>query len=577
MLIPALNAANYTWSYYALPTICVMAAVLLLGVLALLREGRTLVSVSFFLVTLTIGIWLFCFSALYLANNSVTADRWVHAAYLGVPAIPAAGYQFTVAVLRTYARHRRQVWLIWLLAAVFSAAGIATNTIVMGLYHYWWGFYPLYGPLGAPFCIFFFGILIACMVHFVQGYRAAPAGVPRLRIRWFMTAFAIAYLGSADFAAVYGVPLYPFGYLALLGFLVVAAWTIWRYHLIDITPAFAASHILATMTDALLVLDPAGVIRLVNQAATTLLGMSETALLGEPIGEVLGSPPPPADPGALSPGSARRDYELAYHTPAGTSRWLSVAPSVMYGRHGEPEAIVCIVQDLTAREEAAKEIRRLNATLEARVSERTALLEATNLELEREVAERTRAERLLQQLATVDDLTGLWNRREMERMLDDDITRSRRFRHSLGLLMVDIDHFKLVNDTYGHQAGDAVVRWVAEVLLDSVRSTDRVSRYGGDEFLVVLPETTEPKARQVAEKIRGHLVAWPFSGQAVGGESMEIPITVSIGVADFPADGSSKTELIAAADEALYEAKRRGRNCTVIFVRALASMDRSLG
>ncbi len=162
----------------------------------------------------------------------------------------------------------------------------------------------------------------------------------------------------------------------------------------------------------------------------------------------------------------------------------------------------------------------------------------------------------LHRLATRDELTGLVNRREFDRLLDAEWTRARSFGHRLALAMVDIDHFKLVNDRRGHPAGDAVLREVARRLRGAVRPVDIVARFGGEEFALVLIEAGPDGARRAAlaacEAVRGHAVE--------SGEGPPLELTVSAGWAVAPENAASASELVAAADRALYAAKGQGRN-----------------
>ena len=155
-----------------------------------------------------------------------------------------------------------------------------------------------------------------------------------------------------------------------------------------------------------------------------------------------------------------------------------------------------------------------------------------------------------------DTLTGLYNRRYMEEMLDREIRRAVRTHRPLGILMLDLDHFKTFNDTYGHDAGDSVLREAAAFVAKSVRSEDTLCRYGGEEFVVILPTATLEGAQIRAEAIRSKLreLTVLHQGQTLG------TITVSIGVSAFPNHGASPRELLAAADAALYTAKREGRD-----------------
>jgi two-component system, cell cycle response regulator len=167
----------------------------------------------------------------------------------------------------------------------------------------------------------------------------------------------------------------------------------------------------------------------------------------------------------------------------------------------------------------------------------------------------------LRRLATRDQLTGLLNRREFERILTEEEERARRFGHSLALVMLDIDHFKTVNDTHGHSAGDVVLREVAQRIAAEVRSVDRVVRFGGEEFAVILVQMDRGGAFDVAQRLCTAVELEPIAAK----EGVKLNITVSAGVAALPDDAQSALTLLNAADKALYAAKGRGRNRAVGF------------
>ncbi|MDH5571827.1 MAG: diguanylate cyclase [Gammaproteobacteria bacterium] len=167
-----------------------------------------------------------------------------------------------------------------------------------------------------------------------------------------------------------------------------------------------------------------------------------------------------------------------------------------------------------------------------------------------------RNEMLLQQLATHDGLTGLFNRRQFNQMLRDAITQHVRYERPLSLLMIDIDHFKQVNDEYGHPAGDKVLIELAKRLTLQSRIIDKVCRYGGEEFVILLPETDSAGALIFAQRLCEVMSAEPVD---LGGDS-QITVTISIGVASYPDHASTSHALLSAADQALYTAKETGRN-----------------
>jgi two-component system cell cycle response regulator len=158
-------------------------------------------------------------------------------------------------------------------------------------------------------------------------------------------------------------------------------------------------------------------------------------------------------------------------------------------------------------------------------------------------------------LSNTDPLTGLYNRRRFEEVLESEFAKSMRYQLPLSLMMIDIDHFKSVNDTYGHAVGDAVLKGVANIILKSLRDVDTVCRWGGEEFLVLEPMTGKSEASLPARRILETVSAHSFA------DMTNEKKTVSIGIAVIPQEGiDTPDKLIQAADRALYEAKRKGRN-----------------
>jgi diguanylate cyclase (GGDEF)-like protein len=185
-----------------------------------------------------------------------------------------------------------------------------------------------------------------------------------------------------------------------------------------------------------------------------------------------------------------------------------------------------------------------------------ALLDSLSLPIASALANAVRiaeAERLSQ----TDDLTKLHNARYLRQFLLNEIRRARRYGSSVAALFLDLDDFKRINDEHGHLVGSHVLMEVAGVILSSVRDTDAVARYGGDEFVIVLPDTGTELAGSVAERIRHKMGKYRFTG----GRRLQLSLTASFGVAAFPLHASSPQQLIACADTAMYEAKAGNKNC----------------
>jgi len=173
----------------------------------------------------------------------------------------------------------------------------------------------------------------------------------------------------------------------------------------------------------------------------------------------------------------------------------------------------------------------------------------------------------LKELSAIDGLTELYNRSFLELFLEKEIETARKKNQKVSVIMVDMDHFKEINDTYGHTVGDHVLTIFAQVVLKCIRKTDVIARYGGDEFIVVLPNTDTDTARIIAERIRAEVentVVPPI-------DNIEVPpIRCSVGISTFPEFCDSKISLLKTSDAALYMAKRSGRNCIRVYQRDFA-------
>ena len=201
----------------------------------------------------------------------------------------------------------------------------------------------------------------------------------------------------------------------------------------------------------------------------------------------------------------------------------------------------------------------LNNELEDQVAIRTAELKRINEMLMAEIEERKRIEQQLHHLATTDPLTGGLNRRHFFELAQQEFDRSQRYDRKISIILFDVDHFKEVNDTYGHIAGDQLLQTIVERFSRNLRQMDIFGRYGGDEFVILLPETNIDQARLAAERL--HQIVTSNSVETSRGI---IPIQISIGVANLD-DSDDMETLLIKTDQALYKAKETGRNRVVVF------------
>jgi diguanylate cyclase (GGDEF)-like protein/PAS domain S-box-containing protein len=235
-----------------------------------------------------------------------------------------------------------------------------------------------------------------------------------------------------------------------------------------------------------------------------------------------------------------RAYRLLKHD--GGQFWGEVASAVIHDGIGGVEGLLTVIRDINERKFLEEALHRTNSSLMSQIQE-------TN-----------RLQAQLREQAVRDPLTGLYNRRYLDATLDREISRANRNGHSLALAILDIDHFKKVNDTYGHQCGDDVLKSLGAMLRTSVRGGDIACRWGGEEFMLVLPHMSLDTARQRTDQWRT-----AFSSIAFALGEDQANITLSVGIAVFPDHGRDAATLIQCADIALYTAKSEGRNRVVVF------------
>jgi len=206
-------------------------------------------------------------------------------------------------------------------------------------------------------------------------------------------------------------------------------------------------------------------------------------------------------------------------------------------------------------------IKRQNLQLEEEVSTQTRDLQEANQQLKSEIEKRIQVELKLQELAITDSLTGLYNRRHFFELAEKELSRALRYNRHFSLILVDIDRFKDVNDQFGHLYGDRVLEITARCISQNSRDVDIPGRYGGDEFVILVPETPQPHARVLAERLCRSVPA-----QLAELEELTEPVTLSIGIAPFRGETDMHIDtLFERADQSLYAAKDAGRNSIIVW------------
>jgi len=318
---------------------------------------------------------------------------------------------------------------------------------------------------------------------------------------------------------------------------VVYVYAIFRHQFMDLVPV-ARGHLIENMPDGVIVLDVRGRIVDINPAMENFLDAPAASFIGKNVSEAINIWNESTK--HLLTGSENTRTEL--RLPNKISVYLDLRVTPLYNRDQQLSGRLIVFRDVTERREVERDLRLSRDRLQ------TQLIEIGLLQSQ------------LREQAIRDSLTNVFNRRYMEETLDRELARAAREVYPLCIVMMDIDHFKKVNDTYGHEAGDVVLKTLSNMLTNQSRQGDFVCRYGGEEFVLVMPNIGLEVAKGRANSLLGLI-----SSLFVPLGRFNLNITVSMGISCFPEHGETKDELLRMADKALYAAKNNGRNCVEVY------------
>jgi len=292
--------------------------------------------------------------------------------------------------------------------------------------------------------------------------------------------------------------------------------------------------------DAVVVTDLQGIVTDWNTGAEKLYGYTRNEIIGKPV-SILHAPEDveriTAEVFAAIEHQGYWTGEIKKVAKDQSIGWIESSVIPIFDEQNQPIGALGINRDITQRREIQQELLVANENLQSQLQEIEILQEK------------------LREQATLDPLTGLYNRRYLIDMMQREIARAKREDIPISVAIMDLDHFKDINDTFGHKGGDAVLEAMAELFLSHVRASDIVCRYGGEEFIFLMPGASIDTAAERMEELRKLI-----EEKAIIHNDKAIPVTVSIGVASYPIHGDNDESLLLEADNMLYNSKRNGRN-----------------
>ena len=355
MTIVLFFSASQSSNGLALATLFTAAAILVLGLAVVARARGSLVSLLFFAIAVAAAGWLGSFSAIHQSENFSHALAWAHIAFFFASLIPAAIFHFTAVYVGRRQELRGAIVFCWMFCAAVALVGATTSLFTVGLWHYSWGYYPRGSPWDISYVAVFAGMLVAS-IRLLRRAARDVEGASGERARALMYAFIASSFALWDFLPMIGVGLVPVGFLAILAFTGIAANAIWRHQLVELTPEYAASQILATMKGAVIVADLAGKIRVINHGAASLLGYNEEDLVGKHIRTII-DPEGTVSSGELLQSQGMLDQQMGWRNARGGRVDVVASSSHVRDSAGVPVGVVYVAADVTERRRGEQALR----------------------------------------------------------------------------------------------------------------------------------------------------------------------------------------------------------------------------
>jgi diguanylate cyclase (GGDEF)-like protein/PAS domain S-box-containing protein len=393
-----------------------------------------------------------------------------------------------------------------------------------------------------------YGLLLAGFVLLLRTLaRSAP--LFRAQIGMLLLGASLPWIANIytqfGFSSFQDLDLTPIAF-SLTG--LVFAYALFRQRLFDLLPV-ARSLIVERMSDGVLVVDHQWRILDINPAARRMLNCGDE-VLGKSGIELF---PEWRDLASILE-EGRSDYRAEVQGRRDAGRRIDLTIGPLLDRRERLSGYLIVFRDITERWQAEQAVRRANEELKERLKEINVL------------------QKRLRMQAVRDPLTDLYNRRHLVEVLERELLRAGQDESLVSIVLIDIDDFKQINDTYGHKAGDAALRYLADLFRAHIRGSDIACRYGGEEFVLVMPGTPPEVARQRVEHLRREFQSADLYGKKTAGLT-----TLSIGVAAYPVNGRRAEEVLHAADEAMYRAKAQGGGRTLLHDAARRPAKKTTG
>ncbi len=505
------------------------------------------------LLLLAMAIWAACYATRWMNISVETKIFWFRVMFIGVACIPTLFLLFTLSFTHNESWLTPRRLILLSIQPITSLLLQWTNQYHEFIYRSLKiiqenGFVTIELTRGPWYFLNIVYSYTIIATGFLLMSRAALRSGPlyRYQYRLILVASLLPWAGNIfnelNFNVSSNLDLAPLTF-GLSGIIFVFA--ILRTHFMDLIPV-ARSHLIENMRDGVMVLNAQNRVVDINPAMESFLEKPSSFYLGKNAAEVFDGWMQKTD-SLWEEVETRAELEV----PGKPSRYLDLFVTPLYDRGHLLNGRLMVFRDVTERKQNEKRLRYANERLQ------TQLIEIGLLQSK------------LREQAIRDPLTNLFNRRYLEETLDRELARAEREAYPVCIIMIDLDHFKKTNDTYGHDAGDEVLKALARTLSEQSRRGDFACRYGGEEFVIVMPNITKHTAYERAKKLRRRL-----NSLEIPYECHRLTTTISIGIAAYPANGETRQALLRAADQAMYGAKRAGRDHILTYDQYIMSEEK---
>lgn len=537
-------------------------AYIILGIYILFKGRHSITNRAFFLLCITTSIWALGYAFMATAPNKEIANYWRIVSSAGWCFFFSVWLEFAISIkyaTKNKINYKKRL-LLYIPAAIFFINNLTyiPNDVIIRYNNGWNDIYPtdIYQILFIAYYVT--ALIIGVIVIYKWGKKSTSKREKKQARIFIVSVLTAFFLGvpTDTILPMMGIQVFPVAIVFVAIFMLGIWYAITKYNMMIMTPEYVSDYIFRAVNDPIFFIGKDSLIKNANEVALRMTGYSFVDMEGKPFNILIADSN--FDFSNLMEEGTVGNIEINLLSKSHHVLQYELSKTVIYDEFEDMLGIVMILHDISERKKNENILQNYNLELENKIAERTLKLKESNLILKNEIANRISAEEKIIHMGYYDELTGLPNRRYFNEAITKQIEKVENTDKIFAVVYLDLDNFKLINDTFGHQQGDNLLKYFACCMKKIIRENDVLSRVGGDEFILLITDLQEENYEDtlnILSKEIMNIFDEPFLI-----ENKENFITGSIGVAYYPIDGKNPETLVMNADIAMYEAKNSGKN-----------------